>query len=154
MAYYLIILFIDPDHTRGSRECFLIGQNKTKHANFRGSPLVCFGSFFRTLAINSVSDFSVHSSYQVPAITHLEDTNPDSMFVNNSLCCPQIRDMAYYLIILFIAVTSYGVVRQAVQYQNETVSWTRTLRNVWFYPYWMIYGELFAEEIDRKCWIL
>ena len=62
--------------------------------------------------------------------------------------------MAYYLIILFIAVTSYGVVRQAVQYQNESVSWTRTLRNVWFYPYWMIYGELFAEEIDRKCWTL
>ncbi|XP_070203392.1 transient receptor potential cation channel subfamily M member 3-like [Littorina saxatilis] len=59
-----------------------------------------------------------------------------------------IRDMAYYLIILFIVVTSYGVVRQAVQYQDENVTWSRKLRNVWFYPYWMIYGELFAEEID------
>lgn len=59
-----------------------------------------------------------------------------------------IRDMAYYLIILFIVVTSFGVARQAVAAQNEDVTWTRTLRNVWFYPYWMIYGELFAESID------
>ncbi|XP_076465905.1 transient receptor potential cation channel subfamily M member 1-like [Babylonia areolata] len=59
-----------------------------------------------------------------------------------------IRDMAYYLIILFIVVTSYGVVRQVVQFQNEPMTWTRKLRNVWYYPYWMIYGELFAEEID------
>nr|KAG5706526.1 hypothetical protein BaRGS_028697 [Batillaria attramentaria] len=59
-----------------------------------------------------------------------------------------VRDMAYYLIILFIVVTSYGVVRQAIQHQNANMSWSRTLRNVWFYPYWMIYGELFAEEID------
>ncbi|PVD19530.1 hypothetical protein C0Q70_20019 [Pomacea canaliculata] len=59
-----------------------------------------------------------------------------------------IRDMAYYLIILFIVVTSYGVVRQAIHFQNTEVSWPRALRNIWFYPYWMIYGELFAEEID------
>ncbi|KAL8608834.1 hypothetical protein ACOMHN_034779 [Nucella lapillus] len=59
-----------------------------------------------------------------------------------------IRDMAYYLIILFIVVTSYGVVRQVIQYQNQPMTWTRKLRNVWFFPYWMIYGELFAEEID------
>jgi len=63
----------------------------------------------------------------------------------------QIRDMAYYLIILFIVVTSYGVVRQVIQYSDQPqMSWTRILRNVWFFPYWMIYGELFAEEIDRE----
>lgn len=62
----------------------------------------------------------------------------------------QIRDMAYYLIILFIVVTSFGVVRQAIHFQDTQVSWERALRNIWFYPYWMIYGELFAEEIDRK----
>ena len=62
----------------------------------------------------------------------------------------QIRDMAYYLVILFIVVTSFGVVRQAIVFQDDdSVTWSRTLRNVWFYPYWMIYGELFADEIDR-----
>ncbi|KAH9513281.1 Transient receptor putative cation channel sub M member 3 [Bulinus truncatus] len=59
-----------------------------------------------------------------------------------------LRDMCYFLTIVFIAVTSYGIVRQTVLYQNQEVSWPMRLRNVWFYPYWNIYGELFAEEID------
>ncbi|CAL1532413.1 unnamed protein product [Lymnaea stagnalis] len=61
-----------------------------------------------------------------------------------------LRDMCYFLTIVFIAVTCYGVVRQTVLYQNkaDNVSWPLRLRNVWFYPYWNIYGELFAEEID------
>ncbi|XP_055889921.1 transient receptor potential cation channel subfamily M member 3-like isoform X5 [Biomphalaria glabrata] len=59
-----------------------------------------------------------------------------------------LRDMCYFLTILFIAVTSFGVVRQTVHFQNKDVSWRLRLRNVWYYPYWMIYGELFAEEID------
>ncbi|KAH9513269.1 hypothetical protein Btru_034514 [Bulinus truncatus] len=59
-----------------------------------------------------------------------------------------LRDMCYFLTILFIAVTSFGVVRQTVHFQNQEVSWRLRLRNVWYYPYWMIYGELFAEEID------
>ena len=29
----------EPKHTRGQRERFLVGQNRTKCANFRGSPL-------------------------------------------------------------------------------------------------------------------
>ncbi|XP_035824941.1 transient receptor potential cation channel trpm [Aplysia californica] len=59
-----------------------------------------------------------------------------------------LRDMCYFLTILFIAVTSFGLVRQAVHFQNKEGSWHMRLRNVWYYPYWMIYGELFAEEID------
>ncbi|XP_059155365.1 transient receptor potential cation channel subfamily M member 3-like isoform X3 [Physella acuta] len=59
-----------------------------------------------------------------------------------------LRDMCYFLTILFIAVTSFGVVRQTVHFQNKNASWPLRLRNVWYYPYWMIYGELFAEEID------
>ncbi|KAH9513283.1 hypothetical protein Btru_034539 [Bulinus truncatus] len=58
-----------------------------------------------------------------------------------------LRDMCYFLTILFIAVTCYGIVRQTV-YQNQDISWPSRLRNVWFYPYWNVYGELFIEEID------
>lgn len=61
----------------------------------------------------------------------------------------QLRDMSYFIIILFIVLISFGIVRQAVHYQHEDPSW-HIARNVFFYPYWMIYGELFAEEIDRK----
>uniref|UniRef100_A0A2C9JU93 TRPM SLOG domain-containing protein n=1 Tax=Biomphalaria glabrata TaxID=6526 RepID=A0A2C9JU93_BIOGL len=59
-----------------------------------------------------------------------------------------LKDMCYLLTIVFLAVTCYGIVRQTVLYQNKEVSWPMRLRNVWFYPYWNIYGELFAEEID------
>ncbi|KAL5005502.1 hypothetical protein ScPMuIL_018958 [Solemya velum] len=58
-----------------------------------------------------------------------------------------IRDMSYFIIILLIILMSFGVVRQSVHFQNEEPSW-HLVRNVFFYPYWMIYGELFADEID------
>ena len=36
----LILLVVNRSkHTRDYRECFLIGQNRTKHAHFSGSPL-------------------------------------------------------------------------------------------------------------------
>lgn len=58
-----------------------------------------------------------------------------------------LRDMSYFIIILFIVLISFGIVRQAIHFQHENPSWL-IARNVVFYPYWMIYGELFAEEID------
>ncbi|XP_052279179.1 transient receptor potential cation channel subfamily M member 3-like isoform X3 [Dreissena polymorpha] len=58
-----------------------------------------------------------------------------------------LREMCYFLIILLIVVASFGVVRQAIHYQDEEPSWFQ-VRNMFFYPYFMIYGELFAEEID------
>ena len=44
---------------------------------------------------------------------------------------------------------SFGIVRQAVHFQEEEFSWF-LVRSMFFYPYWMIYGELFADEIDSK----
>lgn len=61
----------------------------------------------------------------------------------------QVVDMSYYIIILLIVLMSYGIVRQSIHFPNEEPSW-RIVRNMFFYPYWMIYGELFADEIDRK----
>ena len=57
--------------------------------------------------------------------------------------------MAYFSIIMFIVTASFGVVRQAVHFQNEEWSWFM-VRSVFFYPYWMIYGEIFKEEIDSQ----
>lgn len=44
---------------------------------------------------------------------------------------------------------SFGIIRQAVHFQDEEPSWF-LVRNMFFYPYWMIYGELFADEIDSR----
>lgn len=58
-----------------------------------------------------------------------------------------LRDMSYFLIIMLLVVMSFGIIRQAVHFQNEEPSWF-LVRNMFYYPYWMIYGELFADEID------
>lgn len=57
--------------------------------------------------------------------------------------------MSYFLIIMLLVVMSFGIIRQAVHFQNEEPSWF-LVRNMFYYPYWMIYGELFADEIDSK----
>jgi transient receptor potential cation channel subfamily M protein 3 len=57
--------------------------------------------------------------------------------------------MCYFLIILAIVVAAFGIVRQAILYQDEEPNWFM-VRNIFFYPYWFIYGELYAEEIDSK----
>ncbi|KAK3097474.1 hypothetical protein FSP39_009961, partial [Pinctada imbricata] len=58
-----------------------------------------------------------------------------------------LRDMSYFLVIMLLVVASFGIIRQAVHFQNEEPSWF-LVRSMFFYPYWMIYGELFADEID------
>ena len=44
---------------------------------------------------------------------------------------------------------SFGVARQAILNPNEDPSWMLA-RNIFFMPYWMIYGEVFADQIDRR----
>lgn len=48
---------------------------------------------------------------------------------------------------------SFGVARQAILNPNEDPSWMLA-RNIFFMPYWMIYGEVFADQIDRKASLL
>ncbi|VDP50068.1 unnamed protein product [Soboliphyme baturini] len=49
--------------------------------------------------------------------------------------------------ILFIVLLSFGIFRQSVLYPNEAWNWT-LVKNVVYKPYFMLYGELYAEEID------
>eukprot|EP00063_Salmo_salar_P007753 XP_013982588.1 PREDICTED: transient receptor potential cation channel subfamily M member 7-like [Salmo salar] len=46
-----------------------------------------------------------------------------------------------------VVLLSYGVPRKAILYPNEEPSWT-LLKDVVFQPYWMMYGEVYAYEID------
>lgn len=57
--------------------------------------------------------------------------------------------MFYIVVIMAIVLLSYGVPRQAILYPNETASWTLA-KEVVFQPYWMMYGEVYAYEIDGK----
>lgn len=58
-------------------------------------------------------------------------------------------DMMYFVIIMLVVLMSFGVARQAILHPNEDPSWMLA-RNIFFMPYWMIYGEVFADQIDRE----
>lgn len=64
-------------------------------------------------------------------------------------CSLQMIDMMYFVIIMLVVLMSFGVARQAILNPNEDPSWMLA-RNIFFMPYWMIYGEVFADQIDRK----
>ncbi|XP_051749535.1 transient receptor potential cation channel subfamily M member 3 isoform X1 [Ctenopharyngodon idella] len=57
-------------------------------------------------------------------------------------------DMMYFVIIMLVVLMSFGVARQAILNPNEDPSWMLA-RNIFFMPYWMIYGEVFADQIDH-----
>ena len=66
------------------------------------------------------------------------------------VCSPlQVKDLLNFVVILLIVLMSFGIVRQAVTYPDEAPSW-HLLKHVFLKPYFMIYGEVYAGEIDRE----
>ncbi|GAB0194039.1 transient receptor potential cation channel subfamily M member 3 [Grus japonensis] len=57
-------------------------------------------------------------------------------------------DMLYFVVIMLVVLMSFGVARQAILHPDEEPSW-RLARNIFYMPYWMIYGEVFADQIDQ-----
>uniref|UniRef100_A0A8C9Z4V6 Transient receptor potential cation channel, subfamily M, member 1b n=1 Tax=Sander lucioperca TaxID=283035 RepID=A0A8C9Z4V6_SANLU len=58
-------------------------------------------------------------------------------------------NMMYFVVIMLVVLMSFGVARQAILHPDEEPTW-RLARNIFYMPYWMIYGEVFADSIDRK----
>uniref|UniRef100_A0A6Q2ZHS8 non-specific serine/threonine protein kinase n=1 Tax=Esox lucius TaxID=8010 RepID=A0A6Q2ZHS8_ESOLU len=58
-----------------------------------------------------------------------------------------VANMFYIVVIMVVVLLSYGVPRKAILYPNEEPSW-KLLKDVVFQPYWMMYGEVYAYEID------
>uniref|UniRef100_A0A8C0YJZ6 Transient receptor potential cation channel, subfamily M, member 1a n=1 Tax=Cyprinus carpio carpio TaxID=630221 RepID=A0A8C0YJZ6_CYPCA len=56
-------------------------------------------------------------------------------------------DMLYFVVIMLVVLMSFGVSRQAILHPDEEPTW-RLARNIFYMPYWMIYGEVFADSID------
>ena len=57
----------------------------------------------------------------------------------------QMKDFGFFMALLVIFVTGYGVAIQSLRNPNHPVSWT-ILRDVFYVPYWQIYAELFLED--------
>lgn len=55
--------------------------------------------------------------------------------------------MFYIVVIMAVVLLSFGVPRKAILYPDESPSW-ELAKDIVFQPYWMIYGEVYAYEID------
>uniref|UniRef100_A0A7N8XUQ3 Transient receptor potential cation channel subfamily M member 7-like n=1 Tax=Mastacembelus armatus TaxID=205130 RepID=A0A7N8XUQ3_9TELE len=64
-----------------------------------------------------------------------------------------VANMFYIVVIMAVVLLSYGVPRKAILYPNEEPSWMLA-RDVVFQPYYMMYGEVYAYEIDECVYIL
>ncbi|XP_045144522.1 transient receptor potential cation channel subfamily M member 6 [Echinops telfairi] len=56
-------------------------------------------------------------------------------------------NMFYIVIMMAIVLLSFGVARKAILSPKEPPSW-KLARDIVFEPYWMIYGEVYAADID------
>uniref|UniRef100_A0A8C3H365 non-specific serine/threonine protein kinase n=1 Tax=Corvus moneduloides TaxID=1196302 RepID=A0A8C3H365_CORMO len=58
-----------------------------------------------------------------------------------------VRNMFYIVVMMAIVLLSFGVSRKAILSPEEPPSWTLA-RDIVFQPYWMMFGEVYAGEID------
>uniref|UniRef100_A0A1I7TXD6 LSDAT_euk domain-containing protein n=2 Tax=Caenorhabditis tropicalis TaxID=1561998 RepID=A0A1I7TXD6_9PELO len=58
-----------------------------------------------------------------------------------------IQNMSCLVIMLAVALFSYGLPRQSITYPDEEWHWI-LVRNIFLKPYFMLYGEVYADEID------
>ncbi|XP_029960289.1 transient receptor potential cation channel subfamily M member 6 isoform X2 [Salarias fasciatus] len=58
-------------------------------------------------------------------------------------------NMFFIVVMMAIVLLSFGVSRKAILSPDEEPSWSLA-RDVVFQPYWMIYGEVYADELNRS----
>uniref|UniRef100_A0A158PAT3 Ion_trans domain-containing protein n=1 Tax=Angiostrongylus cantonensis TaxID=6313 RepID=A0A158PAT3_ANGCA len=58
-----------------------------------------------------------------------------------------IPRMLPILSMLFVSLLAFGLVREAITYPYEKWHWL-LVRNIFYKPYFMLYGEVYAPEID------
>ncbi|XP_071054078.1 transient receptor potential cation channel trpm isoform X4 [Onthophagus taurus] len=61
-----------------------------------------------------------------------------------------VKNMIYFVVLLLVVLMSFGVCRQAILHPNQEPDW-KIARDVFFEPYFMLYGEVFADSIDPPC---
>ncbi|RZC40720.1 transient receptor potential cation channel trpm, partial [Asbolus verrucosus] len=61
-----------------------------------------------------------------------------------------VKNMIYFVVLLLIVLMSFGVSRQAILFPNTEAEWG-IARDVFLEPYFMLYGEVYADKIDPSC---
>ena len=61
-----------------------------------------------------------------------------------------IAHMFYFVVLLLVVLMAFGICRQAILFPNEEPDWL-LVRHIFYQPYFMLYGEVFAGDIDPVC---
>ncbi|KAE8751679.1 hypothetical protein FOCC_FOCC001527 [Frankliniella occidentalis] len=61
-----------------------------------------------------------------------------------------VKNMIYFVVLLLVVLVSFGVCRQAILFPDNEASWD-LVKDIFFQPYFMLYGEVFADAIDPPC---
>ncbi|XP_011879176.1 PREDICTED: transient receptor potential cation channel trpm isoform X4 [Vollenhovia emeryi] len=61
-----------------------------------------------------------------------------------------VKNMIYFVVLLLVVLMSFGVARQAILNPNSEPQW-RIVRDIFMEPYFMLYGEVYADNIDPDC---
>ncbi|KAK6748791.1 hypothetical protein RB195_001426 [Necator americanus] len=64
-----------------------------------------------------------------------------------TMAAEMIPRMLPILAMLFVSLLSFGLVRESITYPYESWHWL-LIRNIFYKPYFMLYGEVYAPEID------
>ncbi|KAK5972116.1 Transporter cation channel family protein, partial [Trichostrongylus colubriformis] len=63
------------------------------------------------------------------------------------MAAKMVISMCYIIVLLLVTLMAFGVSRQAITYPHEKWNWL-LVRNIFYKPYFMLYGEVYAGEID------
>uniref|UniRef100_A0A914VVH5 Transient receptor potential cation channel subfamily M member 3 n=1 Tax=Plectus sambesii TaxID=2011161 RepID=A0A914VVH5_9BILA len=58
-----------------------------------------------------------------------------------------VQNMSYIVVVLLVTLMAFGLARQSITYPHEPWNWL-LVRNIFYKPYFMLYGEVYAGEID------
>ncbi|XP_076761731.1 transient receptor potential cation channel, subfamily M isoform X3 [Xylocopa sonorina] len=61
-----------------------------------------------------------------------------------------VKNMTYFVVLLIVVLMSFGVTRQAILNPNAEPKF-RIIRDIFMEPYFMLYGEVYADNIDPDC---
>lgn len=76
-----------------------------------------------------------------------------NQWINNKLLSLQVEELIMFLLVLVVFLLAYGVSSQGLLYRVRNPNWV-IVRDIIYFPYWILYGELFLDEIQSKSFIL
>ena len=60
-----------------------------------------------------------------------------------------MEQLVLYIMIILVFLLAYGIAIHAVMFPSRDF-YPNIFRDIFYYPYWQISGELFLEEIEGK----